>query len=191
VPGGGPLNLLVDASSLIYRASFAIPDSIRARDGSPVNAAYGFCEMLARLIGDLRPRWVACCLDADWRPEWRVDLLESYKAHRVGAEGEPENPVEAQIPVVERVLRLLGIAAVGAPGCEAEDVIATLLRRVRGRTAIVSGTATCSSSCATRPSGSCTRGGGSPTSPAPRPGEVPGLRLPVLPTLLHAMTTFA
>ena len=136
----GPLTLLVDASSLIYRAYFSVPDTVRADDGTPVNGAYGFLNMLARLIGDLQPARVACCLDSDWRPQWRVDLLESYKAHRVAGEGEPEDPVEAQIPMIADLLALVGIAALGAPGCEAEDVIATLVSRMRRRPiAIVSG----------------------------------------------------
>ena len=135
----GKLTLMVDASSLIYRAYFSVPDTVRADDGSPVNGAYGFLNMLARLIADLRPARVACCFDADWRPQWRVDLLESYKLHRVAADGAPEDPVEAQMPMIQDVLTLAGIAAIGAPGCEAEDVIATLVKRVRGPVAIVSG----------------------------------------------------
>jgi 5'-3' exonuclease len=95
--------------------------------------------MLARLIADLKPARVACCFDADWRPQWRVDLLESYKAHRVAADGAPEDPVEAQMPMIQDVLTLAGIAAIGAPDCEAEDVIATLVKRTRGPIAIVSG----------------------------------------------------
>lgn len=136
----GKLTLMVDASSLIYRAYFSVPDTIRADDGTPVNAAYGFLNMLARLIGDLKPARVACCFDADWRPQWRVDLLESYKSHRVAEEGAPEDPVEAQIPTIEDLLTLAGIAAIGSEACEAEDVIATLIARDRRRpTAIVSG----------------------------------------------------
>jgi 5'-3' exonuclease len=134
------LTLLVDASSLIYRAYFSVPDTVRADDGTPVNGAYGFLNMLARLIGDLRPAAVGCCFDADWRPQWRVDLLDSYKAHRVAAEGAPEDPVEAQMPMIQDLLTLAGIGAVGAPDCEAEDVIATLAKRIKRKPiAIVSG----------------------------------------------------
>ena len=135
----GKLTLMVDASSLIYRAYFSVPDTVRADDGSPVNGAYGFLNMLARLIADLKPARVACCFDSDWRPQWRVDLLESYKLHRVAADGAPEDPVEAQMPMIQDVLTLAGIAAIGSPECEAEDVIATLVKRTRGPVAIVSG----------------------------------------------------
>ncbi|MEX2554300.1 MAG: 5'-3' exonuclease [Actinomycetota bacterium] len=135
----GKLTLMVDASSLIYRAYFSVPDTIRADDGSPVNGAYGFLNMLARLIADLKPARVACCFDDDWRPQWRVDLLDSYKAHRVAADGAAEDPVEAQMPMIQDLLILAGIAAIGAAECEAEDVIATLVKRTRGPIAIVSG----------------------------------------------------
>src|SRR5919198_3617027 len=134
------LTLLVDAPSLIYRAYFALPDSIRAPDGSPINAAHGFLTMLTRLIADLHPTQLACCMDDDWRPQWRVDLVDSYKTHRVATEGdESDDVVEMQTDLVVRLLRLAGIAVVGAPDCEAEDVIATLVQRIKGRIAIVSG----------------------------------------------------
>jgi len=134
------LTLLVDSSSLIYRSYFALPDSIRARDGTVVNAAYGFLSMLERLVSDLRPSRLACCLDADWRPDWRVELLPAYKSHRVAlAEEQIEEWVEPQTDIVLRILKLARVAAVGAPDCEAEDVIATLASRTRGTVAVVSG----------------------------------------------------
>lgn len=133
--------VLVDGSSLAYRAFFAVPDTVRAPDGSAVNAAHGFISMLARLIADLRPRGCAVALDDDWRPQWRVDLVPEYKAHRV-ADGETaaeEDPVEEQIALIARLLDPAGIAVVGAADCEAEDVIGALARSVRGPVAIVSG----------------------------------------------------
>ena len=134
------LTLLVDSSSLIYRSYFALPDSIRARDGTVVNAVYGFVSMLERLVTDLRPTRLACCLDADWRPEWRVELLPEYKSHRVAlAEEQIEEWVEPQTDIVLRILKLARVAAVGAPDHEAEDVIATLAKRARGNVAVVSG----------------------------------------------------
>lgn len=134
------LTLLVDGSSLIYRAYFSVPDTVKDDAGNSVNAAYGFLNMLARLIGDLKPARLAVCLDVDWRPQWRVDLLEAYKSHRVAEEGAPEDPVEAQIPMIEDLLALAGVAAIGTPECEAEDVIATLISRDKRKpTAIVSG----------------------------------------------------
>lgn len=134
------LTLLVDSSSLIYRAYYAVPDTIRAPDGTKVNGAYGFINMLARLITDLRPTRLACAWDDDWRPEWRVELIESYKSHRVATEEAPADAsIDEQHDIVAEILGLAGIAILGAKGWEAEDIIGTLCARIRGPIAIVSG----------------------------------------------------
>ena len=130
--------MLLDTASLYFRAFFGVPDSVTAPDGTPVNAVRGLLDFVARLVGDYRPTHLACCWDDDWRPQWRVDLLPSYKAHRVerdlpqpaegGAHFEEAvpDPLEAQIPVIEEVLSAFGIAVVGAAEHEADDVIGTL-----------------------------------------------------------------
>jgi 5'-3' exonuclease len=134
------LTLLVDGPSLIYRSHFALPDSIRSSDGQVVSAAYGFLSMLERLISDLRPTHVGVGLDGDWRPAWRVDLLPEYKAHRVATEEDPvEDTIERQTEIVVRLLGLARVKAVGSSECEAEDVLATLASRTKGKIAVVSG----------------------------------------------------
>ena len=142
------LTLLVDASSLLYRAYFSTPDSVRAPDGTPINAAHGFLGMLARLVADHDPARLACAVDEDWRPAWRVGLLPEYKAARVAEEATAEqvaadDEVGRQSVYVFRLLEGLGVAVVGFEACEAEDVIGTLAERERARpgarVAIVSG----------------------------------------------------
>ncbi len=130
----GPV-MLLDSASLYFRAFYGVPDSVRAPDGMPVNAVRGFCDMVATLITRYRPSDLVACLDYDWRPAWRVELLPSYKAHRVasspdapGAEAVPDL-LEPQVPVLLKVLEAAGLAAVGAAGFEADDVIATLAAR--------------------------------------------------------------
>ncbi len=130
--------MLLDTASLYFRAYFGVPDSFKAPDGTPVNAVRGLLDFIARLVTDYRPTHLACCWDNDWRPQWRVDLIPSYKAHRVEApvraaapgdahwEEEVPDPLEAQIPVIVEVLEAFGIAIVGADGYEADDVIGTL-----------------------------------------------------------------
>jgi 5'-3' exonuclease len=130
--------MLLDTASLYFRAFFGVPDSMRAPDGTPVNAVRGLLDFITRLVGEYQPSHLACCWDNDWRPQWRVDLLPSYKAHRVeselpaakpgGAHFEEEvpDPLEAQIPVILDVLEAFGIAVVGADAHEADDVIGTL-----------------------------------------------------------------
>ena len=120
--------LLGDGSSLIFRAFYGVPASVRAPDGHPVNAIRGFLDVLARLIAERRPGAVAIATDEDWRPGWRVELIPSYKAHRVA---EPVPPgLIPQMPVAYDVLTAIGIPVVRAAGYEAEDVIASLLDRI-------------------------------------------------------------
>ncbi len=131
-----PRALLIDAASLIYRAFFSTPDSVTAPDGMQVNAAYGFLNMLARLVQDRNPDLLVCADDEDWRPQWRVDLIPSYKTHRVGV---PQPLLDAQIPVIYQVLEAAGVPTAGVPDWEAEDVIGALIPRCPGRVEIVSG----------------------------------------------------
>ena len=133
--------MLVDAANLYFRAFYAIPDSVTAPDGRPVNAIRGFLDMSAALIERRRPaRWVAC-LDLDWRPAFRVELIPSYKAHRVARNGEEEIPdlLGPQIPPLLALLDAFGLATAGAEGFEADDVMATLAHRDTDRVEVVSG----------------------------------------------------
>jgi 5'-3' exonuclease len=125
--------LLLDTASLYFRAFFGVPDSITAPDGTPVNAVRGLLDFIARLVTDREPQRLVCCWDDDWRPAWRVDLLPTYKAHRVVEEhrGEPDveetpDPLATQVPVILEALELLAVRVVGAPEHEADDVIGTL-----------------------------------------------------------------
>lgn len=125
--------MLLDTASLYFRAFFGIPDRVRAPDGTPVNAVRGLLDFIARLVTEYQPTHLVCCWDNDWRPQWRVDLIGSYKAHRVEQEIPADSDVEevpdllqAQVPVIEAVLAALGIAVVGVDGYEADDVIGTL-----------------------------------------------------------------
>src|SRR6201999_4134389 len=84
--------------------------------------------------------------DEDWRPAWRVELLPSYKAHRVVAEvasgpdvEEVPDPLEAQVPIILEVLDAFGIRVAGAPGYEADDVIGTLATGARTPVDVVTG----------------------------------------------------
>jgi 5'-3' exonuclease len=137
--------LLVDGSSLIYRAFFSTPVTVTAPDGTPVNAAHGFMGMLSRIVSAHDPQELACASDESWRPEWRVALLPEYKAHRLEAgtaQAEAEEALAFQMPLLFEILAGMGVAVVGLPEYEAEDVIGTLAERAAaggGRVAIVSG----------------------------------------------------
>ena len=138
--------MLLDTASLYFRAYFGVPESVKAPDGTPVNAVRGLLEFIDRLVRDHRPSDLVACMDADWRPRWRVDLIPSYKAHRVAVE-HPAGPDEEevpdtlspQVPVIEAVLDAIGIARVGVGGYEADDVIGTFTARAKGPVDIVTG----------------------------------------------------
>jgi 5'-3' exonuclease len=127
--------VLLDAASLWFRSFHALPDSLTAPDGMPVNAVRGFTETLARVVTERRPARLVACLDADWRPAFRVAALPSYKAHRVAdeAEGTEEVPdtLTPQIPVILDLLDAVGVATAEAAGYEADDVIGALVARER------------------------------------------------------------
>jgi 5'-3' exonuclease len=129
--------LLIDGSSLIFRAFHGIPRTVRSPDGHPVNAVRGFMDALARLVSTRYPRHLAVAGDADWRPAWRVELIPGYKAHRTAEPVPPD--LEPQMPLIDEVLAAVGIDAVGVPDYEAEDVIATWTARAEGTVEIASG----------------------------------------------------
>jgi 5'-3' exonuclease len=128
--------MLLDSASLYFRAFFGVPDSLRAPDGMPVNAVRGLLDTIAWLVTTHGPDRMVACWDDDWRPAFRVEAIPSYKAHRVaqevpgttGIEEVPETLL-AQVPVIVDLLAALGIARVGVPGYEADDVIGTLTTR--------------------------------------------------------------
>ena len=134
--------MLLDSASLYFRAFYGIPaDSMTAPDGTPVNAVRGLLDMIARLIRARRPGQLVACLDADWRPTFRVAVIPSYKAHRANPDGSEQVPdaLTAQIPVIEQVLAAAGVAMASAPGYEADDIIGTLAARADGPVDVVTG----------------------------------------------------
>lgn len=133
--------MLLDTPSLYFRAFHGVPESMTAPDGTPVNAVRGLIDMITALVRDHSPTAMAACMDADWRPAFRVTALPSYKAHRVGPDGGEQVPeaLTPQVPIIERVLDAVGIARIGVPGYEADDVIGTCAARAGGAVDIVTG----------------------------------------------------
>lgn len=131
------MRLLLDTSSLLYRAFFALPTSITAPDGAPVNAVRGYLDMTARLVADRGPDEVVHVFDDDWRPAPRVAAYPGYKSARA------EEPAEltGQFALLPAVLDAFGQAQVRAPGWEADDAIGALCHVAAGdeRLAVVTG----------------------------------------------------
>ena len=140
----GPV-MLLDAATLYYRAYYALPDSLVSPSGMPVNAVRGFFDGLRTLRDRYAPEGIVAAWDADWRPQWRVDLLPSYKTHRL-ADDDSVADLEAvpdtlspQIDVIADICTAVGIAVVGVDGMEADDVIAGIALTATDPIDVVSG----------------------------------------------------
>ena len=133
--------MLLDAASMYFRAFYGVKETMTAPDGTPVNAVRGLLDMIARLVRSRHPAQVIACLDYSWRPAFRVAAIPSYKAHRLAADGTEETPpaLAAQIPLIEEVLNVSGMAVAGQPGFEADDVMATLSARSAEPVDVVTG----------------------------------------------------
>ena len=124
--------MLLDTAALYFRAFYGVPDKVHAPDGTSVNAVRGLLDIIARLVTEFEPAEVVACWDDDWRPQWRVDLIPTYKSHRVaevvadGSIEEVPDLLSPQVPIIREVLGALGIPVVGAAHHEADDVIGTL-----------------------------------------------------------------
>jgi 5'-3' exonuclease len=133
--------MLLDTPSLYFRAFYGVPDSVVAPDGSPVNAVRGLLDFVARLVTDRAPTRLVACMDADWRPAFRVRAIPSYKEHRLAPAGGEEvpDPLVPQVAVIEEVLAALGVPCFGVEGYEADDVIGTLATGADVPTDVVTG----------------------------------------------------
>lgn len=151
VPASPAPVLLLDTASLYYRSYFALPETLVAPDGTPINAVRGVLDTVAAMVTARGSARVIACWDDDWRPQWRVDLIPSYKTHRVadeapGLEGTGGEVVEEipdtlapQVDLLRAILPALGVPVVGAPEAEADDVIADLSAELSGPVDIASG----------------------------------------------------
>lgn len=151
VPASPAPALLLDTASLYYRSYFALPETLVAPDGTPINAVRGVLDTVAAMVTARGSARVIACWDDDWRPQWRVDLIPSYKTHRVadeapGLEGGVGDVVEEvpdtlapQVDLLRAILPALGVPVVGAPEAEADDVIADLSAELSGPVDIASG----------------------------------------------------
>ena len=138
--------MLLDTASLYFRAFYGVPDSLRRADGTPVNAVRGLLDIIARLVNDYEPTHLVACWDDDWRPHWRVELIPSYKAHRVAEivpagpdVEETPDPLEAQIPMIREILAALDLTVIGAARHEADDVIGSLATQADTAVDVVTG----------------------------------------------------
>lgn len=138
-------NLYFDTATLYYRAFFAVPESITAPDGTPSGAVRGFLDMVSAIAKRFPPNQVVFAWDDDWRPQWRVDLIPSYKLHRID-EPSAEQPDAAvpdalspQISAISLILDAIGMPRIGQIGHEADDVLGALVSKSTQACDVVSG----------------------------------------------------
>jgi 5'-3' exonuclease len=133
--------MLIDAASLWYRAYYGLPSSIKAPDGRRSGAVRGFFDGLAVLARKYSPTGMVCCLEGNWRPDWRLDLMPAYKAARALPDGSEDTPegMDEQVAAIEALLPALGVATATHPRFEADDVIATLAARTAEPVLVVTG----------------------------------------------------
>ena len=152
-----PHRMVFDTATMYFRSFFGLPSSMVAPDGTQINAVRGLLDSLAKLIDQYQPSEIACAWDNDWRPTWRVDLVPSYKTHRldpyrrtdvVGAAGkgaasgqaeEAPDALASQVPIILDVLAAFGIPVVGVDDHEADDVLGSLAAYSSIPTLVVTG----------------------------------------------------
>jgi DNA polymerase I len=121
---------LIDGSGYLFRAYHALPPLTRKSDGLPIGAVSGYCNMLWKLLADMKagdaPSHLAVIFDASERT-FRNDIYKEYKAHRPPA---PEDLIP-QFPLVREATRAFGVSCVEMAGYEADDLIATYARVAR------------------------------------------------------------
>jgi 5'-3' exonuclease len=129
--------LLLDVSSLMYRAHFAWGQNYHSPGGRPIGALHGYLDMTTRLLVNRRPDELVHAYDHEWRPVARTDIYAGYKSNRPpDPDGLPE-----QFTMLRQVLDLAGMQQALTQGWEAEDTIAGLagMAKPRDRVEIVSG----------------------------------------------------
>lgn len=124
---GRQRTLLVDSSIYVFRAWFALPESLVGRDGAPVNAVIGFSDFVLRLLTQAEPARVGFAFDESLAGSFRHDLYPEYKANRSPA---PES-LKRQFGLCRELVRALGIAGFASNCYEADDLIGTLARMER------------------------------------------------------------
>ena len=137
--------LYFDTATMYYRSFFAVPESVVAPDGTPSGAVRGFLEMATAFIKANPAKEIVFAWDTDWRPKWRVDLVPSYKAHRVdelavddGYEEIPDN-LSPQISAIAEILDAIGLVRVGQNDFEADDILGTLVKTISKDAIVVTG----------------------------------------------------
>lgn len=118
--------VIVDTFNFLHRAFHAIPRSFRAPDNTPTNAVYGVTSMIISLIKETNPDCLIAALDSQ-KPTFRSEEFSNYKAQRK----EMDEELKVQIPLVFKAIDLIGVYKLNCEGYEADDVIGTLVEKLK------------------------------------------------------------
>ena len=116
---------LIDGYSLLYRAFYALPQSIATTSGLPTNALYGFTSMVLKLLDSEEEVGIGVVWDGG-KPQFRMEIFPEYKAQRTSM---PEE-LKVQLDHLDQILEAMNIPAIRAEGFEADDALATLSKRI-------------------------------------------------------------
>src|SRR5512147_1906699 len=126
-----PRLLLIDGSSYIFRAFYAIGHLSNSK-GLPTNATYGFTQMLLKVLKGNQPDYLVVALDSK-APTFRSEVYKEYKANRPAM---PEG-LTPQIPYIKKIIEGYRIALLEKEGYEADDLIGTVARRLEAEVDVV------------------------------------------------------
>ena len=115
---------VIDGNSLLHRAFHAVQAPMSAPDGTPTNAVFGFMQMLLKMIEDFHPDAIICAWDVH-RPDWRMKLLERYKAQRPPM----DEALKVQFPIIRSLLESMNIPCISMEGFEGDDILGTMAAR--------------------------------------------------------------
>ena len=125
--------VLIDGNSLINRAFYAMP-VLSTKDGTPTNAVYGFMNMFFKMLGDIKPTYVAVAFDLK-APTFRHKIYADYK----GTRKPMPDDLRPQIPLLKDLLKLMGVTVIEKEGSEADDIIGTIAKHTDILTYIFTG----------------------------------------------------
>ncbi|MBN2899597.1 MAG: DNA polymerase I [Clostridia bacterium] len=115
--------IIIDGNSLVNRAFYAMPASLKALDGTPINGVFGFLRMLNKVINDYKPTYISVAFDMKG-PTFRHKQYDDYKGTRAGM---PDD-LAVQMPILKEMLDLLQIHRMELQGYEADDLIGTVAK---------------------------------------------------------------
>ncbi len=119
---------LIDANSLVYRAFFAVKAALSTSGGQPTNAIFGFVKMIRRILDDVEPGYLAVCFDVG-KVTHRTEKFAAYKQNRAPM----PDALASQMPWIRDLVRAYRMPLFEKEGFEADDVIATLVKKASGK----------------------------------------------------------